>query len=1305
MLFNRLFLGIFIIGVFSTAGNAQSLQPTPSQGLPYFFTYTPQDYPGEQQNRWITQWKDKSMLVANSGGLLQHSDSDWRIFGADKIKFISALKKSHNDTSIIWTGSFSNIGYFAENDSAYFSYTSLTKKLDKRYRDFSSISTIEEFHGQVFFLSDLYLLSYHQSEDTVRIPKKIYQHINRKKHHITHIARWHKKLYVFTDGGKIITLDGSGESSVIAYSGVKPKSVITSDKVGDQLLLGDSKQGLFLFDGTSIKLFKTPITDYLRKNTIRDVLHLSNGDIAIATEYGGTTILYPDGRLKYLLSKKTGLKENVHNQLYEDNAGDLWIAGNESITKVFTGVPVRQLNGDVFGFNDALQITHFKDKFYVGSMDGLFRLDHPIKEIYKYPAKKIFTNISPKPAPFWDFSVVDGKLWAGGNAGVYEIDGNDIKQLFPLECFFIRKLSQDKILIATSNGVNLLRKKGNKWIDEGPLGVANFYVYALVVVNDHTFWAGGVQGQLVQVSYNEKNGTFTQKSYTAKDGVLSSDVYEPTLEHGKLIVNSNSGFMRYDKSTDTFKHFTGLNDKLGQWGEYLSVDESGNYWCNYITPNYRGIVKMEPQPNGQWIRINTAFEISRDHFGDFIEIEGRNLWVGSTQSIMHRDLYQPFNPPKPEVYIWNVQSNFDQKMLSLGAPTNDIPFGQRNVGIELASTSDRYPEKNQFRYKIDDSNWSEWRAESKINMNSVLPGNYRLTVQTRDFIKQVSDPVTYTFGIAAPWYLSNWAYALYIVFVGVGLFSLIRAISNYRVRREMDQLKLQEAEKMFELDAMKDRLFANISHEFRTPLTISHGLVKKVIQQFTNEDESTIEKQDLLLINRNMMRLKDMVDQIIDLTKSDQDYLTLTQNYYPAEKLTSLSVESFRSLAAHHGHHFKYIDESNDAILFADRPKVEIIINNIISNAIKFTPNGGKIVIKSTVEENKFILTVSDTGPGIPAGDEEAIFERFHRIEQADGEYVEGMGVGLELSRTLARLHGGDIKALPDQSQGATFVLTLPIAETDDNTLVLEVEDFEPNYALPEENEMKENRLAWIEGTSRKILLVEDNADMRSYVEGVLSNLGEVNTAADGEQAWSIIQDIRPDLIITDLMMPKMDGKTLVQKLAAHERWKEIPVVVLTAKALVEDKLDLLRMGVVDYITKPFEPEQLVLKSGNLLNYYKKRMKALEEDYPENEDEPLTQQLVLYIREHLSDTTITVDRLVSAFPQSRRSLYRNLRKETGMTPSELIREVRLSAARELVNKSSQTYRLEKLAATVGYKSATSFRKAYENLFGEHPLEG
>ena len=539
--------------------------------------------------------------------------------------------------------------------------------------------------------------------------------------------------------------------------------------------------------------------------------------------------------------------------------------------------------------------------------------------------------------------------------------------------------------------------------------------------------------------------------------------------------------------------------------------------------------------------------------------------------------------------------------------------------------------------------------------------------------------------------------SILMAYTGVPIALTFNVASNYAGL--ITTLETKVRDRTAQLEAASEyqkRFFANISHEFRTPLTISEGLINKVINK-PGAESSRIE-YDLSIAKRNMARLHDMVDQIIDLSKSDQNHLALNQKYYKADNLTSISVESFRSLAEYHGHDFEFEPNAKNVVLFADRSKVEIIINNLISNAIKFTPDGGSIKISTGVSGTEFILNVQDSGSGIPDGEEEAIFERFHRIKREDADYVEGMGVGLELSRTLARLHSGDIEVDSGYKEGALFRLTLPVAEVPAEQAALVEESLDEVLLYTQ----KESELSSEEAFD--MLLVEDNNDMMEYVSGILDELGTIRKAKNGKEALELLEDFVPDIIITDLMMPVMGGLELVERLKNHEKWNAIPVMVLTAKALEEDKLHLLRIGVVDYITKPFLPEQLVLKIKNLLSYYTRRkalrIKLKATDIPKTTT--LSEKAADYISKHLSNTSLSVDTLAEEFSQSRRSFYRNLQIETGMSPGEFIREVRLTSARALIAE-NKNLRLEEIASAVGYKNATSFRKKYEERFGVHPL--
>lgn len=514
--------------------------------------------------------------------------------------------------------------------------------------------------------------------------------------------------------------------------------------------------------------------------------------------------------------------------------------------------------------------------------------------------------------------------------------------------------------------------------------------------------------------------------------------------------------------------------------------------------------------------------------------------------------------------------------------------------------------------------------------------------------------------------------------------------------KTMEHKVIERTAQLHQANEYKSRFFANISHEFRTPLTIARGLTDRLAVKYPS---NLTLSEDVQPIQRNLRRLGDMVNQIVDLTKADHDQMTLHPKHYLADSIVALSVESFRSLTEQRNQTLMYESESQGAIVYADRPKFEIIINNLISNAIKFTPEGGAIQVRTTIHDERYILGVEDTGRGIPPEEKDAIFERFHRIKQNSDDYVEGMGIGLELSRTIARLHGGDIRhRTPRSGAGSLFELDMPLSTSPyPEDILLDMEtDFASSKAMVVSNKTPDHR----------ILLVEDNDDMAAYIQEVLSDTGISKRARNGKDALDQLATFHPDLIITDLMMPKMDGAALVDELMKHPEWRHIPIVVLTAKSLEADKLNLLRIGVVDYITKPFSVDELQFKSRNLIALSKKRIKArivLGEDATLPGREQLSPKAAEWVKANIRDQSLSVDGLADHMNISRRTLYRQLEAETGMTTAEFIREIRLQTAQSLL-KNSTSATMETIAANVGYTNARTFRNLYRERFGVHPLD-
>jgi signal transduction histidine kinase/DNA-binding response OmpR family regulator len=528
--------------------------------------------------------------------------------------------------------------------------------------------------------------------------------------------------------------------------------------------------------------------------------------------------------------------------------------------------------------------------------------------------------------------------------------------------------------------------------------------------------------------------------------------------------------------------------------------------------------------------------------------------------------------------------------------------------------------------------------------------------------------------------------------IATGYARLINTLEE-KVRERTSQLEASKQE-LERADEYKSRFFANISHEFRTPLTIARGLIDRISQR-TAIDEPL--QTDLIPVKRNLKRLGDMVNQIVDLTKHDHDQLALHCKNYRADALVTIDVESFRSLAEYRSQTLVFTSAAPDAILWVDRAKMDIMVNNLISNAIKYTPEGGRIEVSSTVIDRVFALSVQDNGKGIPPSEHEAIFQRFHRLKQETGDYVEGMGIGLELSRTLARLHGGDIHIDAAYTGGARFVLTLPLSTSADP--VQTDETFTPAPAAVSEPAVSASR-------RRNILLVEDNDDMAAYVSSILGETGAVERARNGEEALQKLAANTPDLVITDLMMPVMDGVALVRAMHQDAGLRNIPVVVLTARAIEKDRIDLLRIGVVDYITKPFLVDELMLKARNLLTFAEHRKKAeivlTAAERTLTEETRFAEKAAVFITSRLSDASLSIDAVADHFDISRRTFYRIIEAETGMSGAEFIRELRLQQARILLQDNPQEWTPDKLAAEVGLGSGRTLKKHYTQRFGQLP---
>lgn len=545
--------------------------------------------------------------------------------------------------------------------------------------------------------------------------------------------------------------------------------------------------------------------------------------------------------------------------------------------------------------------------------------------------------------------------------------------------------------------------------------------------------------------------------------------------------------------------------------------------------------------------------------------------------------------------------------------------------------------------------------------------------------------------------------------------------------RQQNQLIQQQAERLRNLDETKSRFFANVSHELRTPLTLILGPIKSALSS------GTLDNRNFTLLKKAQQSSEDLlklVASILNLSKLEHGKLELKESAEPIFPLVQRIVSTFESHAERSGIELTFIYKAQkDLQLQIDREKVETILNNLLSNAFKFTAKSGKVSVTVADMGNALELVVEDSGRGISQNDLPKIFNRFYQSEEKNAPTEGGTGIGLALCQELVQLMGGSIRAESMVGKGSSFYVEIPrkevmrtfaVAQSPDREFLEEQHVGETAQYAP--MILKPDKDSNANGHRPTILIVEDNHSLRDYLCTILGARFHVLTAENGKEALEILQiqkgsysskrDIPPvSLVISDVMMPIMDGFQLMEKLKMDDRFNRLPLIMLTARADIRDKLKALRIGVDDYLLKPFDEEELLIRITNLLENYAIRQETLNEDAAPGKEIPAISEqdrqwletFETYIKENISNEMVNVPDLARQFAMSESSLLRQLKYLTGLTPAKYLFEMRLDKARQLLE--NHVYNsISQVASEVGYQDAKSFSRSFKNRFGKSPSE-
>lgn len=661
------------------------------------------------------------------------------------------------------------------------------------------------------------------------------------------------------------------------------------------------------------------------------------------------------------------------------------------------------------------------------------------------------------------------------------------------------------------------------------------------------------------------------------------------------------------------------------------------------------------------------------------------------------------------LHLTKISSSSGIHAVSPDAPAS-FSNDERNFRFEVLLPDYAQLNQNTYRYRIRgfDESWSAWTHDNVINITDLPSGEYKLEVEARNFMNiKTPEPLSRALIIHPPWYASLPAIIFYIAGGGFFMFTAARRYSNYRTEQHYMQMKAEQAEELAKLDRMKTNFLTNISHELRTPLSLLIGPVRQLMEQ--EEDIPEGWKQRLRVAQRNGLRLRELVEQVLDLTRLDAQQMNLKIKPTDLDYLLHLLCESFESMAKQNNSKLSYQRTTGIKPLYVDRDKIEKVLTNLISNAIRHTKNASVTLELFDLNDSEITINVSDTGEGIPEEKLPYIFKRFHTNTEDHTSGVGGIGVGLAITKEFVELHKGSIEVDSTEGEGTRFTITLRkgIEHLPDSAII----DHEANPRTGSElfedidiDPLKQPLLNAGDETKPALLVVEDNHDMQFYIRDVLGDQVTIHTADNGEEGRKMMSIHKPDLIITDIMMPEMDGFEFAAWVKSQSEHMFTPIIVLSARAELEDRIKGFSIGVQDYLIKPFNPQELRVRVGNLLNFKRERdrFEEREETVELSADQQLLEDLKTYIQNHL-DEEISVEQLADAGTMSRRQLYRKLKSLTGFTPAQFIREIRLQHALQLLQQ-HKAGTISEIAYSVGFSTPGYFSRLFKERFGSSPGE-
>ena len=1033
-----------------------------------------------------------------------------------------------------------------------------------------------------------------------------------------------------------------------AHQGAGYISAVTLDKYGN-LWLGTSGDGTFKIPHGSRKAYRVELNN---QSFIFDNAHISD------------LLIDRDGNQWYGCYMKGLFLSNNDKNVFHPVSLDELGAGMETISSVV-------------GVADGLML-------FVVKNHGLYLLDE----------KTGNTKLLQSPAgPIKVYSDFRKNVYVYGRDGIYEYDWKHqtYRLLLPANGLSLDYMQVDAAgniyFTSQGNGLYVWNRKSGKMTqylmdDKRPhKTICNNWISEIRLDSRGWLWCATANGVSCM---DTKTGYF--------DIILSRPLLEgkscySTLElsDGKIAIATEMGLYLYDRKKQQTTPWPHSESISGLRIYSLKKDVKGNLWMSTA----QGIWCYDSKAKSFFSFEKGNGLLTKEYLAGVVGSTSDGvICYGNSEGLTY---FQPsevkdYNEKTSAIYLSGVL--LDGKMAPFIGDNLSVPSDFKSIVLSFSQLDYQSVGNIVFQYRINGGKWiSNAAGDNSFNFTGLSYGHYRIEVRTYCNGKYSTYKKVINLDVLAPWFLTVWAKLLYL-FLILGLTAAAIIVYLRKKKRDLEEAKMQ--------------FLINATHDIRSPLTLIMEPLKKLKERLGNAEEY---QADIDTIDRNAQRLLTLVNQILDKRRLDKHQMNLSCRETNLVEFSQGLVSLFTYNANLRGINIRLEMPETPVNAWIDRNKLDKAIANLLSNAFKYTPNGGEIIFRIEKQDKKVLLYVIDSGKGLGKNDDaKTLFERFYQGKNSADMHLGGSGIGLNLCRSIVRLHGGDVTARnrEDGTSGACFIIELPLGKEH-----LKDSQINSDYVV---NGKKQQRGA--ASRNSKILLVDDDIEICRYLKSELGDWYRFVICNNGKEALKQLLSGDFDLVVSDVVMPEMDGITLLRNIKGNANISHVPVIMLTSKSEISDRLEGIKLGADAYLAKPFSLEELHLTIDNLIDNVR-RLKgkfsgALKQDDKVEKievkgyDEELMERIMKVVNENLSDSDFNVEKMCDEVGVSRTQLHRKLKEMTGVPTSEFLRNIRLNEAARLIRE--HKINITQVSYMVGFANNSHFSTAFKKYFGMSPTE-